>query len=66
MQPRRGRAGAGVGAGPGLDRGENIDEGERDVGEKASKVAKLEGEIERLRGENLRWQQVCAFVLVMS
>ncbi|CAB1098158.1 unnamed protein product [Ectocarpus sp. CCAP 1310/34] len=31
---------------------------EREEGERAAKVAKLEGEIERLRSENLRWQQV--------
>ncbi|CAN0167623.1 unnamed protein product [Ectocarpus sp. 12 AP-2014] len=32
--------------------------GEGEERQKAAKVAKLEGEIERLRSENLRWQQV--------
>lgn len=32
--------------------------------QRATKVARLEGEIERLRSENLRWQQVCVLCFV--
>lgn len=49
MQSSRGGGGVATGEGRG---------GEGEEGERAAKVAKLEGEIERLRSENLRWQQV--------
>lgn len=66
LQPK----GGGVGAGRGLVGHEELvgeEEEERDGGDRGGKVARLEGEIERLRSENLRWQQVrVCFVFLFS
>lgn len=48
-----------VGVGGSGEEKEEEEEAGEEGGERAGKVAKLEGEIERLRSENLRWQQVC-------
>ena len=49
-------AGVGGGSGGGDDRNRGADD--REIEERATKMARLEGEIERLRSENLRWQKV--------